>query len=246
MRSIRWRLPASYAVVALVAVISLGFILQTTLRDYYEKQELRHLHENARGVSYALSRYYENQSPDRSLEGQLKNLSFLAQIRIRLLDTHGEVIADSGSPNERTMISIGVPPSEDTAFFYEGSADTPIALPAQASITLFNVPPEQQDTMILSPTERKDEIAFGVAGTPFGFGFNRRDNIEWEGRSEQKVQAAVILNDSTLIGYVELSEGPAYGTRIVNNVEQNLIRAGVVAVALAFLVGLFVSYQIST
>lgn len=244
MRSIRWRLPVSYAVVALVAVISLGFILQTTLREYYEIQEFRHLQENARGVSFELARYYENQEARPPLEGQLKNLSFLAQLRIRLLDKNGQVMADSGSPNDRTMISIGAP-SENMTYFYAGEAATPIVLPAQASITLFNVPAEQEDTLILSRPEQPDVIAFGVAGTPFGFGFNQPD-FDWGSRSDQKVQMPVILSDNTLIGYVELSEGPAYGTQIVKNVQQNLLRAGIAAVVLAILVGLFVSHQIST
>lgn len=238
MWSIRWRLPASYAVVALVAVISLGFILQTTLRDYYEKQELRHLHDNARVVSNALANSYE--SPDARLTAQLANLSFLTQTRIRLINADGQVIADSGSPSEQTMVSISAPPPRDFSFSYEpGLFQAP-----QASITVFNVPADQRDFVFFPQSDPEKVLAFGVASTPFGFGLNRSD-VNLEARSGQKVETA-LFSDNALIGYVELSEGPAFGTRIVNDVEQSLVWAGALAVTLSILVGFFVSYQIST
>jgi len=41
--SIRWRLPLSYAAIALLAALSLGAVLLTTLRNYYLQRELDYL-----------------------------------------------------------------------------------------------------------------------------------------------------------------------------------------------------------
>lgn len=35
LHSLRWRLPLSYAALALLAVLSLGAVLRATVRDYY-------------------------------------------------------------------------------------------------------------------------------------------------------------------------------------------------------------------
>ena len=45
--SIRWRLPASYAVIALVAALSLGSFMLLALRSYYADQEHTYLLGNA-------------------------------------------------------------------------------------------------------------------------------------------------------------------------------------------------------
>ena len=39
LKSIRWRLPLSYAAIALLAALSLGIALLTTLRSYYRQHE---------------------------------------------------------------------------------------------------------------------------------------------------------------------------------------------------------------
>ena len=42
-RSIRWRLPLTYAAIALLAALALGAVLLVTLRSYYSQQETDYL-----------------------------------------------------------------------------------------------------------------------------------------------------------------------------------------------------------
>ena len=46
VNSIRWRLAFSYAAIALLAAFSLGLVLRTVLRSYFDGQEARYLHES--------------------------------------------------------------------------------------------------------------------------------------------------------------------------------------------------------
>ncbi len=104
-KSIRWRLPLSYAAIALLAALSLGVVLLTTLRSYYSQQELNYLTSNAKGLSLELARMVEAQLPTAALQAQLQNFSFLTQTQVRLLDAKGQVLADSGPPQDRPQVA---------------------------------------------------------------------------------------------------------------------------------------------
>jgi signal transduction histidine kinase len=63
-------------------------------------------------------------------------------------------------------------------------------------------------------------------------------------RSDQTVRQPIYDDTSNLLGYVELSEGPAYGQEIVGSVARGWLLAGAVAVALAAAVGWLVSRRL--
>ena len=50
-RSVKWRLPLSYAAIALLATLSLGLVLLITLRGYYAQRERDYLIGNAQAIS---------------------------------------------------------------------------------------------------------------------------------------------------------------------------------------------------
>lgn len=239
MQSIRWRLPLSYAAIALVAVVSLATILLTTLHDYYEQQEFEHLMENARAVSEAISRNYEKDTSSEALESQLRNLSFLAQARIMLYNINGEIIADSGSPQANQMISISARRPTQDFVIYGSDFGQPYV---DSTITIFNQPIQEiQESP--SPTAPTDAMFFGTSDTPFGRRLSRDSSPEQ--RSEQKVQSVLLDGHQQPIGYIQLSEGPAFGTKILDSVTQALVGAGAISVTLAILAGFFISYQLS-
>lgn len=109
--SLRWRLLLSYAAIALLAALALGLVLLTTLRSYYQQQELAYLNDNAQGLGAELARMVQSKAPSAALEAQLKNFSFLTQTRVRLLDGQNQPIADSGQPqllNQVAAVSVNV------------------------------------------------------------------------------------------------------------------------------------------
>src|ERR671919_1927824 len=98
--SIRWRLPASYAVIAFLAALSLGSFMLLALRSYYADQEQRHLLGNALALQPVLEQVLESDATGDLVQDQITGLAFLSQTQIRLIDPNGNTIADSGFPDQ--------------------------------------------------------------------------------------------------------------------------------------------------
>src|SRR5215475_8841449 len=105
-KSIRWRLPLSYAGIALIAALALGVVLITTLRGYYGMRERDVLMSNADFIGDVAARNYETQAaaapdstkPTTDTIAQISTLSLMSQARIRLFDAQNRLVVDSGDP----------------------------------------------------------------------------------------------------------------------------------------------------
>ena len=64
-------------------------------------------------------------------------------------------------------------------------------------------------------------------------------------RSDQSVITPILMENGSPMGYIQLSEGPAYGQEILNSVMWGWIVSSAMAVLLAFAVGLWISQRIS-
>src|SRR5919108_4902061 len=93
--SIRWRLPASYALIALLAALSLGSLMLLVLRSYYADQEHQYLLGNAIALQPVLEEILQSDTSEALIRDQINGLAFLAQTQIRVLDINGNPIADS-------------------------------------------------------------------------------------------------------------------------------------------------------
>ena len=96
--SMRWRLPLSYAGIALLATVALGLILLVMLRVYFRANQERYLDTNARAISMRLAPSVAGKDGPELLQAQVEGFAFLLQRRIRLLGNDGRALADSGSP----------------------------------------------------------------------------------------------------------------------------------------------------
>lgn len=105
-RSIRWQLPLSYAAIALVSVLALGAVLLVILRSYYIQREYEFLQGNADTIGSAVYQMLDKDTPIGIIRAQIASYSFLSQVRIQLIDTNGQILADSGVPYEHNMLSI--------------------------------------------------------------------------------------------------------------------------------------------
>ena len=93
-KSIRWRLAASFAGIALLATLTLGAVLLTIVRGFYARQEREYLEENARSLALLFGTVVQTSSSSDMIQTQVENLSFLSQSRIRLLDADGQVLRE--------------------------------------------------------------------------------------------------------------------------------------------------------
>jgi len=267
-QSIRWRLALSFAGLALLVTLALGAVLLGILRNYYGQQELRYLEDNAVAVSaFVADMLRQNPSPD-TLQAQVEGLTFLAESRVRLLDTQNNEIADSGSPLEDRMFmvsfneqgdqiirmqSIETPPPElsDVIPFTRtiamgedvggGTTEGTMLVAAVAS----DIP---TSTLLFTGTDLSPQIpgmeAVPAVRTIYGVALERDENTAGA-RSPVKMTQPVQAAGGELWGYLELSEGPAYGTQIVRSAAIAWGIAGALAVLLAATVGWLMSRNLS-
>jgi len=255
-RSVKWRLPLSYAGIALLATLSLGAVLLTTVREYYARQERVYLIGNAQAVGALASSLLEEQTSPEVFQSQLDTLSFLSQTRIRLLDADGQLVAESDVPGA-SRVSLGAVPLRERVPESREEAEAEL----RPLIVVLDGPDHEVDsgreTVILSASVEAGEGADGLPGrsisivrtvpivsTPYGFGLGLSTSTE-DGRSQEVVTQVLQDADGNLVGLVELSHGPAYGSAVVQSVARGWALAGGVAVLLAAGAGWIASRGIS-
>jgi signal transduction histidine kinase len=258
--SIRWRLPLTYAAIALLTVIALGVVLVTTLRAYYAEREWAYLTGNARAIAEGVTRMLWGEAPQEILQAQLENFAFLSQSRVRLLDSEGQLVAESGLPKD-FLISLAYAPQPPPTLweapaeimFLEGGVppENAHSSPDEQAASVQYIPmigvEESRDFWIRFPEGEETpqpEFFYHMAVTPFGLGLNREMVLNGP-RSDQQVRISLLDQDNTLLGYIELSDGPAYGTEIMKGVLQALVSAGIIAVIVAGGTGWYISRRIT-
>src|SRR5262249_45258468 len=107
-KSIRWRLPLSYASIALLATLALGAVLITTLRGYYALREHDTLQSNAQLISEIVGHMYDQGVEQDAINQQINTFSFVSQLRIQLYDPAQKLLIDSGSPTDKRFIALNV------------------------------------------------------------------------------------------------------------------------------------------
>jgi signal transduction histidine kinase len=251
--------------IALLATIALGVVLLTTLRGYYAEREYDHLRANARAIGNTVTEMYGYRLSNDQIQAQLQSLSFLAQSSVRVLDTAGKVLIESGAGSEPRTIALtytkGDAKPPDFLFNFGQSDVAPVAgqMSGQMSAgadfdwhSSIDIGPRMftRPALPASPDMEKQltrRFFVAVAGTPYGFGLNGDGDMFWGDIPRSDTQFETPLFDAAhkLIGFVELFDGPAYGTEIVNGVARSLIGAGAIAVLLAAATGWIVSRQMS-
>jgi hypothetical protein len=103
--SIRWRLPLSYAAIALLAALALGAVLLLTLQGHYLRVERDYLQSNAQAIGFSLSQLLEDDPPSEVLQSQLDSLAFLSSTRVQLLDA-GQRLVASSEPWGRVAVAL--------------------------------------------------------------------------------------------------------------------------------------------
>ena len=96
LRSIRWRLAASYAILILLSVTLMGTFALWFLQRYVEGKEREYLKANAQAVALQAKGFLAPQVRRIALGELASTSAFLGDARVRILSTAGDLIADSG------------------------------------------------------------------------------------------------------------------------------------------------------
>jgi signal transduction histidine kinase len=247
--SIRWRLPASYAVIAFLAALSLGSLMLLALRSYYADQEHRYLLGNAIALQPVLEEILQSDVPETLIRDQINGLAFLSQAQIRVLDVNGYPIADSGTPNKKQIVAV----SGAGKRFFPPFGSGPAELPEDEMPTVIyvnndeaaaNTIPFNQEIPYSGPAPKED-IFLSVSASPYGYGFVSQADFDPTRRSSQVVSVPLASSDGRRLGSLEISNGPSYGADVIDSVTSAWLVASVFAIMIAALAGWFVSRRVT-
>jgi signal transduction histidine kinase len=245
--SIRWRLPASYAVIALLAALSLGSVMLLVLRNYYADQEREYLYGNATALQPLIEQILQSDLPEASLQDQIKGLAFLSQTQIRLFDTNGNTLADSGVPGSQQVVAVsgGGPVSGNVMF------SVPANPPENQGPILIYRNDEKLPLPQIVPFEKQiqpgksADIILSVTASPYGYGFVTRSKSDPTRRSSQSVSVLLLASNGNKLGMLEFSNGPSYGADVISSVSSAWLVASVFAIGIAALAGWFMSKRVT-
>lgn len=97
-RTIRSRLVASYAALALLGVSLMGALAVVFVRNHVVRQEREFLQANAATVAREAEAFLAPSLRRVALQDLAGASAFLGNVRVRVLDPNGAVLADSGDP----------------------------------------------------------------------------------------------------------------------------------------------------
>lgn len=276
-KSLRWRLPLSYAGIALLTTVSLGAVLLLMLQQFYRQQELDYLLGNARTISQQIAPLLENGDLNQ-LPAQVKGLAFLSQTQVEVLSADkGRLLANSGDPrlaDANSQISVAVEVDGVEQVFSQSNQGDGVEITSESIIVIEQGPLVEEVIIEEVETNAEGEIVttrvvertvettigggFGsqdeevlqangrlpVSGTQFGFGLGA-NAVPSEERSDLVVSTEIKGADGQTLGFVQLSEGPAYGRTILQTVFVGWVLASLVAVMVAGTVGWFASRRLT-
>ncbi len=239
--SISWLLPLSYAGIALLAAFALGGLLLLTLQNHYNELERNYLAGSAQAISRSAEPLYRDRETlaDDVFQSAADIYSFLVQARVRLLDANQELIADSGPVSSQDVISVDVRKPDELEM-------NPPHDPAQDSFeTFLRVQRQRPEGGNPGEGNANDSPRYPV-GLP-GWMINRllTGVISDQQHTNLDLTMPLYDQDHVIVGYLELSEGPEFGSQIIRDVAEKATVAGIAAVFIAAVAGWFASRRIS-
>jgi len=241
LKLIRWRLPLSYAAIALITALLLGLILLFVLQQHYRGQEIEYLKQNASGIGLLISSAQESEMAPGVIQELVETFALFSHTQVRLLSSQGQVLIDTGEPYSRSDFIFNVNEERDSSTFDgEGRVAIYPLLRGRDSIDEEDMGrlARLSEIMVSYQFDPIQGLWISVPGAGSRVGAFPVLSVE---RSDQVVTQPYFDKNNGLAGYVELSKGPAYGREILKNVAWGWALAGLLAVVLAGVGGWFVS-----
>jgi signal transduction histidine kinase len=260
--SIRWRLVASYSLIALLTVSLVGVLALSLVSRYVRQQQMDYLTSNAQAIAHQALPLMRPVIQRAGLLELANTASFFVNARVRILDAQQRVLVDSGLGRYADEF-VWIAPAERLRFELEAplSAYGPviIAMPGSdqdlrsdrlaSELTLLKgLPPDAQITVvrriggpwgsrIVFSTPSKRE----VTGLPWVDANELQPPAQEEGPRSQQVILTPIGLPSHPVGFVELGSSPDFGAEMLLTTGRALFLAAMGATLLAVILGMLVS-----
>lgn len=254
--SIRWRLVASYVLLTLLSVSIVGVLASEIVHRYIQEQEVQELKANAQSLAQQLLPLMWVNAPRQQIHSLTQAASFLGDVRVRVLDHEGHMLADSGLPGISEELLLIYPPEGSDGFPFQNEAWFNLVMPVTDDPFPFKgFNPSMLEHLPSDTTFQFVQRATGPWGGRISFGVP----ITREGRQRAQPPAEEIdksrstsmitesIGDSrNPLGYVELSAGQDFGAAALETTRRAFTLAGAGTILLAVIVGLVMSQRLTS
>ncbi len=250
--SIRWRLVISYAFLTLLTVGVVGVLALTLVQRYVGQQEMEQLTANADAVARQALPLVVPVVRQGELQELARTSAFLSSARVRILDQHGRVLADSGGEAGVEEFAWVVPHFDwPHAISGEPTQPSVVTLPTGARIELslpYVVPWSELPELLAEEAITLIEVRPGTWGSGVSFHpvvdeeqLRQLSSERPATERSSRVITVPIGGSRSPVGLVEISNAPDLAKGALRTTRQAFLLAAFGATTLAVIVGLWVS-----
>jgi signal transduction histidine kinase len=244
-RSIRSRLVASYAALALLGVSLMGVLAVVFVRSHVVRQERDFLQANAAAVARQAEAFLSPSLRRVALQDLAGASAFLGNARVRVLDTARAVLADSGDPAAPDeflwLVPSGLAEADERS---RPSAPLIIPLPSDGGrgddAGMRDLLPFLRD-LPLGTTRLYASRQFTPWGRRFSFGNQRPEHAASDPSGEPRTYLTVtepVGGADAPLGYVELSSPLSFQRETTETLAGAVVFSGLGALAVAAALGM--------
>lgn len=255
--SIRWRLVASYVLLTLLSVTIVGVLASEIVRSITQGQEVKELRANAQTLAQQLLPLMLANTSRQQIHSLTRAASYLGDVRVRVLDRHEQILADSGLPGPSEELVLIHPPEEAESFASQNEVLFNLIMPIIDES--FHFEGFGIDSRILEslPSDTRYQFVWRSStpwGERFAFGVPRTKDESitdpFQPEDEEASRSTIVIRepigvDSGPLGYVELSAGQDFTATALATTRQAFLVAGAGASLLAVIVGLVMSQRLT-
>jgi signal transduction histidine kinase len=255
-RTIRWKLIASYVILAVFTVSLVGFVSVEIVRYYARQQQLNQLQANARAIAGQAASVLSPVVRIYELGSLAETTSYLGNLRVRILDNQQRLLVDSGLPSRPNEYVILQPQEDSNQGLWSGSTLLQgwMAIPLDEYESFDPLREAMQDSLPPGMTWtliRRLDTPWGtrvifVESSDLPKSLLETDTATEasQSRTEQKWQEPILKN-GVLLGYVEVSAGPDLTIGALTVSRQAFLLSAIGTGLLAIVLGLLMSHRIS-
>jgi signal transduction histidine kinase len=254
--SIRWRLVASYVLLTLISISLAGVLASEIVRRYIQEQEVEKLHANAQSIAQQLLplMWVKNSVPQ--INSLTKAASFLGDVRVRVLDSEGHILADSGRPAGTEELVLVYPPEGSEDYSFRNEAWLNLIMPVMDQTFPFgDIDPEGFENLPTGTTFQYVQRSTGPWGGRISFDLPMiRESLTPTQSSLGAIETArstIVIQEpigasTKPLGHVELSAGQDFGSAALATTRRAFLFAGAGATLLSVVVGLMMSQRLTS
>lgn len=247
-RSIRRRLVISFVAVALLIVSLSGLMAILGVGQYASIQEEQYLTSNAQAIAVQAQQFMSPAISQQQLKELAQTAAFFGNAEVRIMDNNRQVIADSGPSSH-----------SDPVAWLVYNEDPKSSLPAEVKSNgwVIGVLPITTGTPAQQLPKQKPITIVRRFRNPWGshFTFETINNKNPDDTSistlssslrDNRVVTVPVGDSLNPIGFVELTAGVDFVSEALRAIWQPFLFAGIAAIILSGIAGLFMGKRLST